>query len=104
MATYWNLTDAKNKLSELVDEVHTTHEEVVVTRNGRPVAVVIAFDELDAIRETMEILSNPAMMAQIRETEEAYDRGEYAQPVAKEDLLGEIRAAAEARRAQGLPA
>ena len=59
------LSEAKAKLSEVVDEVVTTHERVTVTRNGRPVVVVLSTDDLEAIEETVTILSDQAAMSQI---------------------------------------
>lgn len=37
-----SLADAKNRLSELVNAVHGTWERVLITKNGRPAAVLIA--------------------------------------------------------------
>lgn len=59
------LSEAKAKLSEVVDEIVTTHERVTVTRNGRPVAVVLSTDDLEAIEETVALLSDPEAMRQI---------------------------------------
>jgi antitoxin YefM len=62
-----SLADAKNRLSELVAAVHGTWERVTITKNGRPVAVLIAVDDLESLIETLEILSDPDAMAAIAE-------------------------------------
>lgn len=54
------LSEVKAKLSEVVEEVRATHERVTVTRNGRPVAVMLSTADLEAIEETVAILSDPA--------------------------------------------
>jgi prevent-host-death family protein len=64
-----NVTDAKARLSELVAAVATTHDHVEITRNGERAAVLISPHELDALRETIAILSDPGAVAQIRQSE-----------------------------------
>lgn len=48
----------KDRFSEFVDRVDREHERVVVTRNGRPAAVLISPDDLDSLEETLELLSD----------------------------------------------
>jgi len=61
-----SLSEAKMKLSELVDKVQRMDEEVVITRNGRPVAVLISPDELESMRETLQIKANRELMKEIQ--------------------------------------
>lgn len=63
------VTDLKARLSELVDAVATTHDHIEITRNGEPAAVLISAAELDALRETITILSDPEAVSQIRQGE-----------------------------------
>jgi antitoxin YefM len=63
------LSSVKAHLSELVDRVEDQHDRVVVTRNGKPAAVLISQEDLESLEETLAILSDPAIMAQIRESE-----------------------------------
>lgn len=69
MAQTMTVTDAKARLSELVAAVATTHDHVEITRNGEPAAVLVSFEELTALRETIAILSDPGAVADIREAE-----------------------------------
>lgn len=64
-----SLADAKTRLSELVATVTGTWERVVITKNGRPAAVLIAVEDLEALVETLEILSDPDAMSAIRAAE-----------------------------------
>jgi prevent-host-death family protein len=64
-----SLADAKNRLSELVTAVQGTWERVIITKNGKPVAVLIAVEDLESLTETLEILSDPDAMAAIAEAE-----------------------------------
>src|SRR5216683_2565401 len=63
------LSSVKAHLSELVDRVEDQHDRVVVTRNGKPAAVLISQDDLESLEETLTTLSDPGIMAQIRESE-----------------------------------
>jgi prevent-host-death family protein len=62
-----SLTDARTNFSEIVDHVVSTGDEWTVTRHGRPVAVVIAFDEYESMIETLNILSDADTMDAIAE-------------------------------------
>jgi prevent-host-death family protein len=60
-----SLSEAKMKLSELVDSVKSTDEEVVITRNGRPAAVLVSPDEFDSWKETLAVKSDQDLMREI---------------------------------------
>lgn len=69
------LADAKARLSAVLDEVRDTHERVVITRNGRPEAVLMAVSDLEALEETLDLLSTPGALDQIRQAESDIDAG-----------------------------
>ena len=50
--------ELRSKLSELLDGVADRRDHVLVTRNGRPAAALVPFDEYEALEETADILSN----------------------------------------------
>jgi antitoxin YefM len=64
-----SLAEVKAHLSAYVDRVESQHERVVITRNGRPAALLISPDDLEALEDTLDLLSNPEAMAQIAEAE-----------------------------------
>ena len=64
------LAEIKARLSEIVDRVERRHERVTLTRNGRPAAVLISPDDLDALEDTLEILSDPEAMREIEPRKE----------------------------------
>jgi antitoxin YefM len=86
------LSSVKAHLSELVDRVEDQHDRVVLTRNGKPAAVLISHDDLESLEETLAILSDPALMAQIHESEQALDAGEQVA------TLAELRTELQSRR------
>jgi antitoxin YefM len=85
------LSEVKAKLSEVVDEIATTQERVTVTRNGRPVAVLLSTDDLEAIEETLAILSDPAAMRQIEQGRAAIADGDVANREEIEALRIQLR-------------
>lgn len=61
------LADAKNRLSQIVDHLEREHGRVVITKHGRPAAVLISIDDLESLEETLEILSNAELFDDIRQ-------------------------------------
>ncbi len=61
-----SLLEAKLRLSALVDRVSSNDEVVVITKNGRPAAVLVSPDELDSWRETIGIRGDRAFVGEIR--------------------------------------
>jgi len=61
-----SLSEAKMKLSALLDSIGTTDEEVVITKNGRPAAVLVSPDEFESWRETQAVLSDNELMEEIK--------------------------------------
>lgn len=70
------LAEIKKRLSEIVDGVEGRHDRVVLTRNGRPAAVIMSPDELESLEETLDLLSDPAAMREIRDGEAAIAAGD----------------------------
>src|ERR1700677_3251883 len=66
------LRTVRDHFSDVVDRVESQHERVMVTRNGKPAAVIISPDDLAELEERLEILSDPDAMAEIREGRDAY--------------------------------
>ena len=60
------LRDVKNHLSEVVDQVEREHDRVVITKHGRPAAVVVSVDDLASFEETLDIACRPPLMRQVR--------------------------------------
>lgn len=82
------LRKARDHLSELVDRVEYQHERVVITRNGRDAAVLVSPEDLAALEETLSVLSDPEALADIREADAAYARGDVLRGVEAVRRLG----------------
>jgi antitoxin YefM len=61
-----SLSEAKMKLSALVESVKTTDDEVVITKNGSPVAVLVSPDEYESWQETLTIRSDRELATEIQ--------------------------------------
>jgi prevent-host-death family protein len=72
-----SLANVKAHLSEMVDRVAQHHDRIVVTRNGRPAAVLISPDDLATLEETLSVLTDPEALRDLAEADTAYARGEY---------------------------
>ncbi len=70
------LATVKARFSEIVDRVSRQQDRVIVTRNGQPAAVLVSTDDLDSLEETLAIMSDRSLTAQIRESEKAAARGD----------------------------
>jgi prevent-host-death family protein len=69
------ISEVKTRLPELVSRVQEREEEIVVTRNGKPAAVLVNYDEYERLKETLDILSDPASMRQIAQSKRFYAKG-----------------------------
>lgn len=70
------LSEAKDKLSSLVDEADRTHEIVQITRHGRPAAVLMAAEDLESLQETVYWLSQSGIREDIATGRSEQDGGE----------------------------
>jgi len=61
-----SLSEVKMKLSELIENVCSTDDEIIITKNGRPAAVLVSPEEFESLKETIEIKSNPDLMKEIK--------------------------------------
>jgi len=82
------LGEVKSHLSELVGRVHDHHERVTVTVHGRPSAVLVAVEDLEQLEETLLILSDPATVRRLAESDAELARGEE---VTAEELAETMR-------------
>lgn len=68
-AEHLPLADVKNRLSEVVERLEREHGRVVITKHGRPAAVVLSIEDLEGLEETLEILSDPRALKRIRKAQ-----------------------------------
>ncbi len=69
------LAEIKAHLSEIVDRVEREHERVVLTRNGRPAAVIMSPADLEALEDTLDLLSDPRALKEIKAARDDLAKG-----------------------------
>jgi len=87
MARILPISEVKARLPELVTGVEDREEEVVVTRRGKPAAVLVNHAEYERLKETIDVLSDPDLMKQIRLSQRFFARGRRG--LSFEDVFGE---------------
>jgi prevent-host-death family protein len=70
-----SLSEAKMKLSSLVDSVYKTDEEVIITKNGSPAAVLVSPDEFEGWKETVALRSDAEFIDEIKKGLSALKKG-----------------------------
>ncbi len=75
MTETFSLAHIKAHLSEVVDRVEHQHDRVVLTRNGRPAAILLSPDDLEAIEDTLDLLSDPQALKEINQAREEIAEG-----------------------------
>lgn len=69
------ISKVKDKLNEFVDAVALTHEQVTITKNGSPAAVLIGADEWESLQETLFWLSRPGILQDVDEARREFAAG-----------------------------
>lgn len=64
------LSEVKARLSEIAEDVATTHERVQITKNGRDYVVLLAAEDLESIEATLELLNDSEAQRRIARSEE----------------------------------
>ena len=88
------ISEVKTRLPELVSGVEQREEEIVVTRNGKPAAVLVNYNEYERLKDTLDVLSDPAMMKQIAQSKSFYAKkrqGESFEGVFGESIVAQKR-------------
>lgn len=87
MAKILPISEVKARLPELVNRVQERDDEVVVTRNGRPAAVLVNYAEYERLKESLDVLADPELMRQIEQSRGFYAAGGRGETF--EDVFGE---------------
>ena len=87
MARTLPISEVKARLPELVTGVEEREEEVVVTRKGKPAAVLVNYEEYERLKETIDVLSDADLMKQIRRSQRFYAAG--GKGLSMQEVFGE---------------
>jgi prevent-host-death family protein len=77
------VTALRPKLLGCVSKASRLGQDYIITKNGRPSAVLVGFDEWESWKETMEILSDTAALKRIRKNRAYFARGGKGKNIAQ---------------------
>lgn len=96
MSKIMPISEVKTRLPELVSGVAEREEEIVVTRNGKPAAVLVNYNEYERLKDTLDVLSDPVLMKRIAQGKNLYAKGRQRQSF--EAVFGESLLARKRRK------
>ena len=88
-AEHMPLAEVKNRLSEVVDRLEREHGRVIITKHGRPAAVVLTVEDLEDLEETLNVMSNPRLIRRVRQAQSEIGTGK-AEQMTKDEALALI--------------
>jgi antitoxin YefM len=80
-------TEARKNFFTILQEIETPGVSVVITHEGHPKGVLMSVEEFEGWMETMDIMSDPQEVAEIKEGMKQAERGEV---VSFEELTKEL--------------
>jgi antitoxin YefM len=66
--TQLSISEAREKLTKLANQLNGENEAVEVTNRGKPVLAILSWDLYEALEETVEILGNEEIQSQLKES------------------------------------
>ncbi len=83
------LSEVKMNLSKLVADIARRDDEIIITKNGKPAAVLMSAEEYEGWRETQEIKKDPELMREIRQGIRELEKGKKKRFYNLDELFGE---------------
>ena len=87
MTKTFTASETKSSFYDLLSKVSNGNVEIIVTRNGKPAAVLMSVGELSQLKETIDVLSDPDMMHQVAVSNPYYKKHRHGKSF--EDVFGE---------------
>lgn len=96
MTEYRTVTDAKAHLNEIVEALQDATDEIVITRHGKPAAIVMSWRAWEGFLETIDVLATPGALDEIKAAQARMDAGECS---TLEDIERDLKARSKGRAA-----
>jgi prevent-host-death family protein len=90
LAEHVPLAEVRSRLSEVIERLERQHGRVVITKHGRPAAVLLSVEDLESLEETLEVMADPALVEALRQSEAELAAGR-SEPLTKDDALDLIK-------------
>lgn len=75
MVNIISIRELRPKLADVLKSIHNRFDRYIITKRGRPEAVIMAVEDYESILETLEIQSDKALMRRIRKAEKEIKQG-----------------------------
>ena len=75
MIKYISVRELRKNLANVLSDVKAHYERYVVSKHGEPEAVLMSMDDYEGWLETLEIMSDPGAMKDIKEAEKEFEEG-----------------------------
>lgn len=72
-----SLKELRPRLPKLIEEVDSKMDRYIITKRGKPVALMMAIDDYESLIETLEILSDKKLMKRIKAAEKDIEKGHF---------------------------
>jgi prevent-host-death family protein len=82
------LAVVKERLSEVIEQVEGHQARVTITKHGRPAAVVLSPEDLESLEESLRVLSDPELLAQVRASRAESSTAKVLDQQGATDLIG----------------
>jgi len=69
------LTELRPKLPKIMDRLSKYFDRCIVTRHGKPEAVILAEEDYESLLETLDILSDQKLMKDIKKAQGELKKG-----------------------------
>lgn len=84
MATkYLSMRELRPKLPSVVRDASATYTRYVVTRRGKPEAVILSLGDYESLMETLEVERDPELVRRLRKAEAELKRGRKGKSLAQ---------------------
>ena len=79
---YISVTEAKNRLLDLIRQLKNRHEVLAITRDGIPAAVLLSMEQYDGLMETLEVLADQKAMRSLSRSLKQAQAGQWVSDAA----------------------
>ncbi len=79
--TYISVSEAKNKLLDLVRNLPQNNEVLAITREGLPAAILLSPERYEGLLETIEILGDKSTMRSLYKSIKQAQKGKWIKDV-----------------------
>ena len=70
-----NYSDLRKNLKSTMDEVVSSHEPIIITRQKGEKVIMMSYEDYSAIEETAYLIRSPKNAKRLRESIESYEKG-----------------------------